>query len=199
MKCSFSWYTNAGPPLMIRHCSQASRSYCTCWMCTCWSFFFFLILRKWRPDLFNILCSEKVWNCVKSLLLQSSFSELSGKHFSKLALSLAQIKLFSIVVINCLLIIFIDQRKVWWWVSTWVIGWGWLMGYADWVVGRGERMRCFWIFTWKLWVERGHRWGLIQNLSPEGMEPGRRSVCQCGGVWHDTAQVLWAERSLYSM
>ena len=43
---------------------------------------------------------------LKTLLLWSSFSEKSGKLASGLVLGLAQIKLFSILIVDCLLIIF---------------------------------------------------------------------------------------------
>ena len=45
---------------------------------------------------------------LKTLLLQGSFSESSGKRASGVVLSLAPVKLFSLLLIDCLLIIFVD-------------------------------------------------------------------------------------------
>ena len=108
IKCLSSWDANAGPPLRIRLPSQGPRP---CWLAVnlldC-SFF----LKSWRNVsltclIFFVLTGNKT--ALKTLLLQSSLSELPGKQAYRLVLSLAQIKLLSILIADSYIHYFCQQ------------------------------------------------------------------------------------------
>ena len=57
------------------------------------------------PDLFDVLCSDKIWNYAET---HAFLEQILSLIWELPVLSLAQIKLFSISIIVCSLIIFID-------------------------------------------------------------------------------------------
>ena len=97
IKCLSSGDTSAGPPSVIRLPSQVPRPY--------WPALYVLVnffhLKSWRNVIltclmFSLLTKYKTG--LETLFLWSSFSEWSGRWPSSLVLSLAQIKLFSIIL-----------------------------------------------------------------------------------------------------
>ena len=59
--------------------------------------------------MFNVLCSDKIQNCAGNHASLEQFLKVIGKRAARLVLSLAQIKLFSTLIIDDLLIIFVDK------------------------------------------------------------------------------------------
>ena len=110
IKCFSSWTLILVTPLTIRLLPGVKAKWLTVYMLDC-SFFFFWNLEE--MSLWLVYCSL-VWQDIKllkTLFLWSSFSEWSGKWASGLVLTLAQIKVFSSLIIDCLLVIFINSSR----------------------------------------------------------------------------------------
>ena len=74
-----------------------------------WTSFPFETLKERIPD-FNVLISDKMWNCAQNHASPGAVPQGCLKAvIQAMVLSLAQIKLFSLPIIDCLLIIFIDS------------------------------------------------------------------------------------------
>ena len=74
-----------------------------------WTSFPFETLKERIPD-FNVLISDKTWNCAQNHASPGAVPQGCLKAvIQAMVLSLAQIKLFSLPIIDCLLIIFIDS------------------------------------------------------------------------------------------
>ena len=105
MKCPSSWDTNAGPPLMIRLSSRCQGH--TDWLWTSWSVFL-ETFQECSPDLFHSLCSDKQEN-------RASLEQFLGVRWKGLSwdtvFNLSQIKLFSIITIDGLLVIVIEKTE----------------------------------------------------------------------------------------
>ena len=70
-------------------------------------------MKKCIPDLFNILYSDKIKNCAENHASPEQFLRVIWEiGCQAIVVSLAQTKLFSILIIVCLLIIFIDTGDI---------------------------------------------------------------------------------------
>ena len=106
---------NAGPPSMKGLPSQVPWPHWSTVHVLVW---FFETLKESIPELFDILCSDKMWNYADNRAsLEQFLSVIREPVFQALVLSLTQIKPFSISTIDCLLIIFTDsllyQKAIW--------------------------------------------------------------------------------------
>ena len=75
-------------------------------------FFFFLTFKERTTDSFDVLCSDKIYNCIE----KTCFSRVVLQSYLRgcllgYILSVVQIKLFLISVIDGLLIISVDPAK----------------------------------------------------------------------------------------
>ena len=77
----------------------------TCYVCT-GPFFFFETLKKCNPDLFNVLCSDEIENWAENPTSPEQFLRVIWE--VRFWNSLAQIKLFSILISDHFLIIFVN-------------------------------------------------------------------------------------------
>ena len=105
IKCLPPWGANAGPPLMIRLSSRCQGH--TDWLWTSWSVFL-ETFQECSPDLFHSLCSDKQEN-------RASLEQFLGVRWKGLSwdtvFNLSQIKLFSIITIDGLLVIVIEKTE----------------------------------------------------------------------------------------
>lgn len=94
---------------MIRLPLPGAKAILTRWVCTD---LIFEILREYILDLCDVFCSGQTQNCAGNhASLEQLLRVIWETGFWAVVLSLAQIKSFSVPVMSCLLIIFLNSRK----------------------------------------------------------------------------------------